>query len=384
MNKNIKKIIYIADISLPSFRAKIVHIFKMVDNFCDFFKEVELIVKDKSKVYLNSNIIKDFNLHNKHFRINSIFGNKKKDNFINRIIFGYISAKKVDDKNSLIITRSFYVSFALFFFKKKHFLEIHQELSGLTKFFFKLIQIFGYHRNIKIIFITKALSNYYKKFNLKNIILPDAVDLRDFDENNKICIKRKKFKKIKKIFYVGSFYRGRGVELILEIAKKMPDKIFYLYGKRNEKFNIDTKYKNIKFFKFVKYNQVPLILKKADLLLMPYSLSNVLVNSKNVDTSNYASPMKMFEYLASGIPMISSNLPVLKEILRDNYNCIISNNNSVSTWVKSIRKIDKDIKLRKKISINSLITAKNNTWKKRILNILEYSNDQLNVKNPKK
>ena len=59
---------------------------------------------------------------------------------------------------------------------------------------------------------------------------------------------------------------------------------------------------------------MPKILSKYDVLLMPYE-NSVMVNSNNLDTSKYMSPLKMFEYLASGKIIISSNHKVLKEIL---------------------------------------------------------------------
>ena len=50
---------------------------------------------------------------------------------------------------------------------------------------------------------------------------------------------------------------------------------------------------------------------------MPYS-NNVHIRAKNVNTANYCSPLKMFEFLATGIPIISSNIKVLRENLRWN------------------------------------------------------------------
>ena len=49
---------------------------------------------------------------------------------------------------------------------------------------------------------------------------------------------------------------------------------------------------------------------------MPYQ-SKVSINSNNFDDeiSKFISPLKMFEYLATGIPIISSDLKVLREIL---------------------------------------------------------------------
>mgnify|MGYP000391910871 CR=1 FL=1 len=51
-----------------------------------------------------------------------------------------------------------------------------------------------------------------------------------------------------------------------------------------------------------------------DVLLMPYQ-KQVSIGIELVDTSRWMSPMKMFEYMSSSVPIISSNLPVLREVL---------------------------------------------------------------------
>jgi len=366
--KLINDVVYIADINLPSFRAHTIHVLKMVDNFCDISKNVKLIVNFKDKNLNLKKLKKIFLLHNnnKNFEINNINFNKKKNDFFSRIKFGYNSSKVLKDFDGLIITRSFYASFFLFFYNKKHILEIHQELSGLTKILFKTMQLFNYSNCIKIIFITKSLSRYYKEFNLKYKVLPDAVDLRDFK------FKKKLKNNISRIFYVGSFYKGRGIKLILDIAKLLPKKKFILYGKRKESMNLDILPKNVKIFNFVPFYKIPTILKKADLLLMPYSLSGVSINSKKIDTSRYASPMKMFEYLASGVPFISSNLKVLKEVLEHKSNCLIAKDNAPETWIKNIMMLDEKKKLKDKISLNAFKTALNNTWSKRVIEIVKW------------
>ena len=55
------------------------------------------------------------------------------------------------------------------------------------------------------------------------------------------------------------------------------------------------------------------------------------------------SPLKIFEYLASG-KIISSNHKVLKEILVNKYNSFIVKNNSAPEWIKTIKKIYKNKK----------------------------------------
>jgi glycosyltransferase involved in cell wall biosynthesis len=116
---------------------------------------------------------------------------------------------------------------------------------------------------------------------------------------------------------------------------------------------------------------------------MPYALKNISIDTKKVDTSKFASPIKMFEYLASGKPLISSNLPVLKEILINKNNCLIAKNNSAEEWVKSINFLDRNTLLKKKIAKNGLITAAKYSWFQRanavVNQYLKYNSIKKNI-----
>jgi glycosyltransferase involved in cell wall biosynthesis len=362
MKKKINKIFYIADINLPSLRAYTVHVMKMADNFCHFSNQVELLIHYKKFNYNYHNIKKDFLLLAKNlFFIKGFFKKKEKNNFFNRILFGYLSAQYLRNEKGLIITRSFMCSFFLILNKKKHFLEIHHPMNGFTKILFMRFNFITSKYIIRVIFITKSLQKHFKNVNFKSIVLPDGAEIKNF--------KKKKLKsKIKNIMYVGSFFTGRGIELILKIASLLKNKNFLLYGKRENDF-INYKYnnlKNVKIFNLIKYNKVPFKLANADLLLMPYALKNISIDTKKVDTSKFASPIKMFEYLASGKPIISSNLPVLKEILINKSNCLISKNNSAEEWVKNINFLDRNTLLKKKIAKNGLVTAAKYSWFQRV------------------
>ena len=168
-----------------------------------------------------------------------------------------------------------------------------------------------------------------------------------------------------------------GVELIKKLSNITPDLNYYLYGKRNEKINQS---KNFKVFSIVTYKKMTELIEKADLVLMPYQ-SKVSINSENFkdDISKFISPLKMFEYMASGTPIISSDLKVLKEILVHRKNSIlVKNYSNPFSWKKIINSIKNDITLRKKISFNSRISASKNTWKIRVKKIIELHNNKLN------
>ncbi len=54
------------------------------------------------------------------------------------------------------------------------------------------------------------------------------------------------------------------------------------------------------------------LLREADMLVLPNRATSV--------SANYTSPLKLFEYLAAGRPIVASDLPALVEILRDREN----------------------------------------------------------------
>ena len=86
----------------------------------------------------------------------------------------------------------------------------------------------------------------------------------------------------------------------------------------------------------------------------------------------------MFEYLSTGIPILSSNLPVLREVLIDKHNCLIVKNNNLNEWIKNINIIDKNFMLRKKIKKNAIKTAKKYSWDSRVE---KYLKEYLKFKN---
>lgn len=360
------KFFYIADIKLPSFKAYTIHVLKMVDSFANKSKNVELLIHNCNEKYKYSKIKKEFLLtSNNRFYIKG-FLNKSGNNLFTRVLFGLRTARYLKDKNGLFLTRSFFCSFFLILYRKEHFLEIHQALKGLTKFIFLNLGFIESRYIIRTIFITKKLEKFYNKKKLLSVVLPDAVNIRN------IRFKKKQKKIIKNIYYIGSFYKGRGINLILEIAKKMKKKNFLLFGKRKDDEYFYNKLSNVKIYNYIKYNKVPNILAKADLLLMPHSINFVGIGSKKTDNiANFTSPIKMFEYLASGAPLMSSNLHVLKEILKHRKNSIIVKNNKSNEWIKAIKELESNFSLQKRIIKNGRVVAINNTWDSRTNKIIK-------------
>ncbi|MEM6395426.1 MAG: glycosyltransferase [Bacteroidota bacterium] len=121
------------------------------------------------------------------------------------------------------------------------------------------------------------------------------------------------------IGYIGHLYPGRGIDIIFEAAKALPQYQFLIVG-GNEK---DIAYwkkqglsNNIKMIGFVPAGEVATYMRSCNLLLAPYQLEVGVWGGKE-NSVRYMSPIKLFEYMSSGIPMVVSDLPAIREVLSD-------------------------------------------------------------------
>ena len=245
-------------------------------------------------------------------------------------------------------------------FKVKHFLEIHSEFQSLTKFLMINLKFIESSYIEKKILISESLNKIFNFKKNEYLVLHDGVDIKNFE-------KFKNITNIKEVCYVGSFYKGRGIDLILHLASKFPNLNFHLYGQSKEE--IRPNLKNVKIHNFVDYCNVPYILSNSDVLLMPYS-KNVSVRSKTLNTADYCSPLKMFDYLAAGKIIMSSKLGGICEILKHKENSIIVEEFKHEMWELELSNLLKDVYDIKKIQKNAFSTANEYTWVKRANKIL--------------
>jgi glycosyltransferase involved in cell wall biosynthesis len=175
------------------------------------------------------------------------------------------------------------------------------------------------------------------------------------------------------VCYIGSFLEGRGIELILKVAGRMPDVGFHLFGGTdNQVCELEQNSPpNVWFYKYLPPAQTYKIRNAADSLVMPYQ-KKVMVALDASETSRWMSPIKLFEYMSSAKPIISSDHAALREILEDNRNCLLCEPDDVEQWVRAIRRIRQDKQLRDRIAQAAYNDFRDKyTWDKRIRHILD-------------
>ena len=360
--KNKEEIYYFAEIYLPSSSAYSIHVMKMCDSLANAGLKVNLIVFGKSTK------IDIFKYYNCKLRFNIINSNIKKNNFLGRLSFAFKAIlKNKNKKNELILSRSIIAGLFLSFISKNVTIEIHHKLKGFTKIFAYLIKNTEYFRAIKFIFITKYLSKDFLYKDVESIILDDGVALNDFLN----FPMQKNYKRT--CVYTGSFTKGKGVENIIKIADYAKNITFHLYGDLlNSNYRKKDFKNNVVYKGYVKYYEIPKILKKYQIVLMPYS-DTVYVRSKNLETSKYMSPLKLFEYMASNRIIVAKYLKVYSHIL-NNRNSILIHSNSPRLWASRINTAFNNIKKYRRFAKKASQDVRKYTWQIRVNKILSFIN----------
>ena len=151
--------------------------------------------------------------------------------------------------------------------------------------------------------------------------------------------------------YVGHLYDGRGIDLILDVAKSLPEATFHLVGGRKEdqcRLIASGAVDNVIFHGHKPPHSLPEYYANFDAVLAPYQ-RRVSVAGNRDDTSAYMSPLKIFEYMSWGKPILCSDLPVLREVLEDGQNALLLPPESATAWTNALRRLLSDEKERQRL-----------------------------------
>ncbi len=119
------------------------------------------------------------------------------------------------------------------------------------------------------------------------------------------------------ICYTGHLFSWKGVEtLVASAAFLREDEVIYVIGDGKEKEHLmrqSAEWPDKVVFAGIRaHAEIPLWLRAADVLVLP--------NTARDPASKYeTSPVKLYEYMASGTPIVASDLPSVREIVREEH-----------------------------------------------------------------
>ena len=170
-------------------------------------------------------------------------------------------------------------------------------------------------RAAKVVAISQGLKDAYVCAGVRKeciIVAHDAIDPAPFkiafDQN----VVRAEYgiptdKKV--ALYVGKIDDAKGVPAFAEASEHLPENVrAVVIGAGTQKDTLAARFPRALFLSSTPYRDLAKVLSAADVLVLPNS-------AKDTDASRYTSPLKAFAYLASGKPIVATDVPALRELL---------------------------------------------------------------------
>ena len=217
------------------------------------------------------------------------------------------------------------------------------------------------------------------------IVAPDGVDLAGFTPPMSKAEARAACglpPDLRLVVYVGGLYAGRGLEELIEAVEtlhvadpRMGATSLVVVGGRSEaeiepfRRLAAERGAQVVFAGYRPPAEVPRWLFAADVLAMPYAAS--LATASGEDTAGWMSPLKMFEYMAAGRPIVASDLPALREVLRPEENVLLAQPGRANSLQVQIRRLLEDEALAERLGTQARADVEACTWESRAQKILE-------------
>lgn len=117
------------------------------------------------------------------------------------------------------------------------------------------------------------------------------------------------------VVYSGGLYPFKGVDMLIDVAQQLPNVRFAFAGgdetqvRDYQQQARDKQVENVTFLGYLPQNQLVSLLQAADILAHPHRMT---------PAATFTSPLKFFDYMASGTPIVATEIPPLMEFKSSN------------------------------------------------------------------
>lgn len=382
--KRTKKLLYIADVRMPTEKGHGAQIVKMCEAFALRGFDVELVVPRrfnaiKEPAYSYYGVQDNFTI--KYLPTIDLMSIGRLGFFIEAFTFSLCAAVYAWGKRHkhMIYSRTDITMYLFSLLRVTYTLEVHtKKRTSITR---RVIT-----RARSLVVISEGLREYYSETygaGEKIIVAHDGVDLSEYEslKGRDSCQKALGFTfdtKVKLIGYIGKMSAqgtSKGVEGIIEAfaltEKKNPKVKLLLVGVLPEEMDylknllnkLQVPMSSVLLVGHVKREKVPLYMKSCDVLVLNYSSDD-----------NFYSPLKLFEYMASGVTIVSSDAVSVMEVLDESVAWIAPQGDSAGLAVQMTNALHSQESSGK--ATKALTRVKEYSWEQRVDTIVEGAEDE--------
>ena len=169
------------------------------------------------------------------------------------------------------------------------------------------------------------------------------------------------------IIYTGRINHKKGLTLVIEAAKRLPDLLFILVGATGES-SVETAMRAVENIRLVPW-QSPEALRRyifaADILLIPPSWQPLASFGSTV------LPLKLFLYMASRRPIVAGSTPDIRELLRHDENAFLCRPDCLNSLTTGLKALTSDKGHATRLAETALADSRDLTWNARAIRIAD-------------
>ena len=306
------KILYLANIRLPTEKAHGAQIMHMCSALAGAGADVELVVPQRKNPIPDAPF--DYYRLQHTFRIRTVWSLDSiaadLGYWVGLLTFSLAALQcALKEQADMYYSRDEFVLYLLSFFRSNIVWESH---TGRYNFIVRRVL----KRSRCIVVLTEGSRDFYIAHGAPArcvLVAHDGVDVSTFEqvETREESRARLGISPEKKIaLYIGRLDGWKGSNTLCEAARLLPHyiEVVVIGGEQSEVLELRKKYSEIHFLGFRPYREIANNLAAADVLILPNT-------GRDQISARFTSPLKLFAYMASGKPIVASDLPSIREVL---------------------------------------------------------------------
>ena len=180
----------------------------------------------------------------------------------------------------------------------------------------------------------------------------------------------------KTVVYTGRINHKKGLELVIEAARRLPDHLFILVGAGGHGAieALASALRNVRIVPWQQPDALARYIFAADVLLIPPSVKPL------AEFGSTVVPLKLYLYMGSGRPILAGDTADIREILENDRNALLCQPDCVDALVAGISALTSDSSLAQRLGQASLADSYDFTWTARARKISAILVDRLAAK----
>ncbi len=363
------RITYLANIRLPTEKAHGIQILKACEAFARAGEEVDLLVPRRESA-IKEEPLSYYGI--KHtFRIDRLFSfdtvSWGRFGFLLHTISFALSASFSIERGAVVYGRDeLLLSIVGLLCNNPLFWESHDGRLNLCARYLR-------RRASGIVVVTRSAQTMYMKegFQIQKLLAtPNGIDLADFaqPETKEVARARLGLPQDKTIaLYIGGLGGWKGVDTLLSAAKLLPSdvQVAIIGGEEKQVKDLRERFPHVLFLGPRPYSELSDNQAAADVLVVPNT-------GRDPVSVSFTSPLKLIAHMASGRPIVASDLPSIRELVGEDTAILVSPDSPQALAEGIIR-----AKETPAVASRAMAQVKAFDWKERAVRIVAFIQKQL-------